>query len=134
MTMTREEAVEFLLEHYQNPQHKGHIADPTFVRSGGNPGCSDYVEISAQISDDGHIEAIAFDGKGCTISMAAADYVVEIAEGKTLAEIEVMTAEELIEEMGREVVMTRPGCATTAFNVLKQAVHEHVMQQRALYD
>jgi len=133
MTMTREEAVEFLLEHYQNPQHKGVVDNPTFVKSGGNPGCSDIVEISAHI-DGNEISDIAFEGQGCTISMAAADYVVEIAKGKTLDEIEAMTAEQLIDDLGREVVMTRPVCATAAFHVLKQAVHEYVMHQRANAD
>jgi len=128
--MSREETIEFLLEHYQNPQHRGHVQDASFSKSGGNPGCSDVVEISARISADGVIDDIAFEGQGCTISMAAADYVVEIAQGKTIAEIEAMTAEELIDDLGRDIVMTRPTCATSAFNILKQAVHDYAMQQR----
>ncbi len=130
MPMTRQEAVEFLLEHYQNPQHKGHVDDATFVRSGGNPGCSDLVEISAHVSDDGHVDAIAFDGQGCTISMAAADYVAEIAQGLSLEEIEALSADNLIDELGREVVQTRPTCATAALSILKQAAHEQLMQRR----
>ncbi|SRR5579883_3504984 len=131
MPMSRQEAVEFLLEHYQNPQHRGQVEHASFVKSGGNPGCSDVVEMSAHISEDGHLDEVAFDGQGCTISMAAADYVAEIAAGKTLEEIEAMTAEELMDDLGREVVMTRPTCATTALTILKQAVHEYRMQQQA---
>lgn len=130
MPMSRQEAVEFLLEHYQNPQHRGHVDDPTFVRSGGNPGCSDVVEISARVDADGHITDIAFEGQGCTISMAAADYVAEIAQGRTLAEIEALSPEDLMDELGREVVETRPVCATAALSILKQAAHEQVMQRR----
>lgn len=130
MPMSRQEAVEFLLEHYQNPQHRGHVDDATFVRSGGNPGCSDIVEISAHISDDGHIDDIAFEGQGCTISMAAADYVAEIAQGMSLEQIEALSAEDLMDELGREVVQTRPTCATAALSILKQAVHEQVMHCR----
>jgi nitrogen fixation NifU-like protein len=131
MPMSRQEAVEFLLDHYQNPQHRGHVADATLVRSGGNPGCADVVEISAHITADGQLDEVAFEGQGCTISMAAADYVAEIAAGKTIAEIEAMTADDLIDELGREVVMARPVCATTALTVLKQAVHEYRMHQAA---
>ncbi len=131
MPMSRQEAVEFLLEHYQNPQHRGQVDKPAFVRSGGNPGCSDVVEMSARITPDGHLSEVAFDGQGCTISMAAADYVAEIAVGKTLEELEAMTAEELMDDLGREVVMARPTCATTALSILKQAVHEYTMRQRA---
>jgi nitrogen fixation NifU-like protein len=129
MPMSRQEAVEFLLEHYQNPQHRGHVHDATFVRSGGNPGCSDVVEISAHVSDDGTLTDVAFEGQGCTISMAAADYVAEIAEGMTLEELENFSAEQLMDELGREVVTTRPTCATSALSILKQAVHEYRMKQ-----
>ena len=131
MPMSRQEAVEFLLEHYQNPQHRGHVHDATFMKSGGNPGCSDVVEISARISEDGHLDEVAFEGQGCTISMAAADYVAEIAAGKTIAEIEAMTADDLMDELGREIVMTRPTCATSALTILKQAVHEYRMHEAA---
>lgn len=131
MPMSRQEAVEFLLEHYQNPQHRGHVHDATFMKSGGNPGCSDVVEISAHITPDGTLDEVAFEGQGCTISMAAADYVAEIAAGKTIAEIEALSAEDLMDELGREVVMTRPTCATSALTILKQAVHEYRMHKAA---
>lgn len=128
MPMSRQEAVEFLLEHYQNPQHRGQVPDATFVRSGGNPGCSDVVEMSAHVNADGTLTEVAFDGQGCTISMAAADYVAEITEGMSLEEIENFSAEQLMDDLGREVVMTRPTCATSALSILKQAVHEYRMK------
>ena len=87
MSKSREEILEFLLSHYQNPQFKGHTPNATFTKSGGNPGCADVVEISARIGEDDRIDEILFDGQGCTISMAAADYLAEIAQGKTLEEI-----------------------------------------------
>ena len=131
MPMSRQETIEFLLDRYQNPQYRGQVEDATFVRTGGNPGCADVVEISAHVTADGHLDEVAFDGHGCTISMAAADYVTELAQGKTLEEIEAITADQLMDDLGREVVMTRPTCATSALSVLKQAVHEYRMQQAA---
>ncbi len=130
MSKSREEILEFLLSHYQNPQFKGHTPNATFTKSGGNPGCADVVEISARIGEDDRIDEILFDGQGCTISMAAADYLAEIAQGKTLEEIEAMTTDQLLDELGRDVVMTRPSCATSAFHVLKQAVHEELMRRK----
>jgi len=131
MPMSRQETIEFLLDRYQNPQYRGQVEDATFVRTGGNPGCADVVEISAHVTADGHLDEVAFDGHGCTISMAAADYVTELAQGKSLEEIEAITADQLMDDLGREVVMTRPTCATSALSVLKQAVHEYRMQQAA---
>jgi nitrogen fixation NifU-like protein len=57
--------------------------------------------------------------------------VTEITEGKTAAEIEALTFEDLMEQLGRELVMTRPTCATLALGTLKKGVHEHDMQHRA---
>jgi nitrogen fixation NifU-like protein len=130
MPLSREEALEILMDHYEHPSHRGTVADASFTKSGGNPGCSDIVEMSARIGPDGTLEAVAFEGQGCTISMAAADFVAELVEGKTTEEVDAITADELMDALGRELVMTRPTCATIALTVLKQALHEHVMQQR----
>ncbi len=41
-----------------------------------------------------------------------------------------MSFEDLIEQLGRELVMTRPTCATLALGTLKKGVHEyHVKRQ-----
>ncbi len=45
-------------------------------------------------------------------------------------EIENMSFEDLIEQLGRELVMTRPTCATLALGTLKKGVHEYHMKQR----
>ncbi|HLX40154.1 MAG TPA: iron-sulfur cluster assembly scaffold protein, partial [Ktedonobacteraceae bacterium] len=68
---------------------------------------------------------------GCTISRAAASYVTEITQGKTAEEIEQMSFADLMEQLGRELVMTRPTCATLALGTLKQAVHEYHMHEAA---
>ena len=87
---------------------------------------------------DRHIEAgrgskiaIHWEGEGCTISRAAASYVTEIVEGMSAEEIEALSFEDLIEQLGRELVMTRPTCATLALGTLKKGVHEYHMKQKA---
>jgi nitrogen fixation NifU-like protein len=87
--------------------------------------------MQARFDQDGRVEAISWHGEGCTISRAAASYVTEQVQGKTTAEIEAMTFEDLIEQLGREVVMTRPTCATLALGTLKKGVHEYHMHKRA---
>jgi nitrogen fixation protein NifU and related proteins len=42
-----------------------------------------------------------------------------------------MSFEDLVEQLGRELVMTRPTCATLALGTLKKGVHEYRMHQRA---
>src|SRR5215472_3436015 len=129
--MDRQEAIEFLLDHYQHPHNRGPLEDADIHLMGGNPGCADRVEMYAKVGPDGHIEEVSFEGEGCTISMAAASYVTELAQGKTLEELDDMSFETLIDDLGREVVMTRPTCATVALGTLKQGVHELRMKRMA---
>jgi nitrogen fixation NifU-like protein len=129
--MDRQEAIEFLIDHYENPRNRGSLENPDINLTGGNPGCADLITIQAHFDDDGKLAEINWDGEGCTISRAAASYVTEIVQGMTPEEIEAMSFEDLIEELGRELVMTRPTCATLALGTLKRGVHEYHMRKRA---
>jgi nitrogen fixation NifU-like protein len=74
---------------------------------------------------------VNWEGEGCTISRAAASYVAETTQGMSVDEVEQMTFEDLMEQLGRELVMTRPTCATLALGTLKRSVHEYHMHDRA---
>ncbi|HTI15608.1 MAG TPA: iron-sulfur cluster assembly scaffold protein [Dictyobacter sp.] len=129
--MDRQEAIEFLLDHYENPRNRGEIEHPDVNLSGGNPGCADVITVQARFDDNGKVEDIAWDGEGCTISRAAASYVSEITQGMSIEEIENLSFEDLIDQLGRELVMTRPTCATLALGTLKKGVHEYHMHKQA---
>lgn len=131
MSMNRQEAIEFLMDHYENPRNFGPLENADVSLSGGNPGCADVITMHVKFGDDGVVEAVSWEGEGCTISRAAASYVTEITEGKTAAEIEALSFEDLMEQLGRELVMTRPTCATLALGTLKKGVHERDMHNRA---
>ena len=129
--MNRQEAIEFLMDHYENPRNQGEIENPDVNLNGGNPGCADVITMQARFNKDGKIEAVSWDGQGCTVSRAAASYVTEIVQGLSAKEIEDMSFEDLMEQLGREIVMTRPTCATLALGTLKKGVHEYHMQKLA---
>jgi nitrogen fixation protein NifU and related proteins len=131
MSMSRQEAIEFLLDHYQNPRNRGPLPEADVHLTGGNPGCADRVEMWAKIGPEGHVEEVHFDGEGCTISMAAASYVTELVQGMTLDEVEELSYETLIDDLGREVVMARPTCATVGLGTLKKGLHELHMRRKA---
>ena len=131
MSMDRQAMIEFLVDHYEHPHNRGALPDADVHLVGGNPGCSDRVEMFAKVDPEGRIEQVTFEGEGCTISMAAASYVTEMVQGMTLDEVEHLSFETLIDDLGREVVMARPTCATVALGTLKQGVHELRMQRMA---
>jgi nitrogen fixation NifU-like protein len=131
MSMSRQEAIELLLDYYQNPRNRGALEGADVHLSGGNPGCADRVEMYAKVSADGHVEEVTFEGEGCTISMAAASYVTEMVQGMTLDEVEDLSYETLIDDLGREVVMARPTCATVGLGTLKMGLHDLHMRRQA---
>lgn len=129
--MDRQEAIEFLMDHYENPRNNEALDDADISLSGGNPGCTDMITMQARFGEDGKLAAVNWLGDGCTISRAAASYVTEVTQGMTAAEVEAMSFQDLIEQLGRELVMTRPTCATLALGTLKKGVHEYDMHKRA---
>jgi nitrogen fixation NifU-like protein len=129
--MDREAYVEDILDHYQHPRHKG-VLDPADSKAeGGNPGCGDIVTMSMRVDDTGHISEVSFDGHGCTISQAGASMLTEIAVGKTPKEVEALDYEAFIDQMGREVVVSRARCATLGLGTLKAAADLYLKGKRA---
>ncbi|HWE60271.1 MAG TPA: iron-sulfur cluster assembly scaffold protein [Chloroflexota bacterium] len=127
--MDREEFIEVLLDYYEHPRNRGPLSGAQLHASGGNPGCGDLVTMYARVDDSGHLTELSFEGEGCTISQAAASMLTEMAQGKSLAELEAMSYEEMIDLLGREVVSVRPRCATLGLSILKNAARDYEQQQ-----
>ena len=123
--MDRQSAIEMLLELYENPLHRGELGDADISVKGGNPGCGDIVTIHLKVGEGDRASTIMFEGEGCTISQAAAELVAARMEGASLDDIEELQHDVIIDELGREVVMSRPRCATLALGTLKQAVTDY---------
>ena len=128
--MDRQAQIDYLLDLYQNPTHKGEMEDADVSQQGGNPGCGDIVTYHVKVDDEGRIQAITFEGEGCTISQAAAELVADESQQRTLDEIEAMSHDEIVDLLGREIVMSRPRCATLALGTLKGAIKQYRTQQR----
>ncbi|MDP8926366.1 MAG: iron-sulfur cluster assembly scaffold protein, partial [Actinomycetota bacterium] len=76
--MDRQLQIQFLLDHYQRPRHRGALVDADVQMPGGNPGCGDVVTVYLKgAGDHERIEGVSYEGEGCTISMAAASMLLE---------------------------------------------------------
>jgi len=127
--MDRQEYIEFILDHFNNPRNHGTLADPDILVNGGNPGCGDVVTMYVKVDADNRVLEVQFEGKGCTISMAGASLITEMVKGKTLKEIEEMPYTALIDQMGEDVVKSRLRCATLGIDTLKGAAREYPSRQ-----
>ncbi len=79
----RELYQEVILEHVKNPRNKRTPADANRHAHGNNPMCGDAVVVHLKVNGQGVIEDVAFDGKGCAISVASASLMTEELMGKT---------------------------------------------------
>ena len=131
--MDRQLQIQFLLDHYQRPRHRGALDDADVQMSGGNPGCGDVVTVYLKGAEDHErIEGISYEGEGCTISMAAASMLLEeVVDGDlTMDQVLEMDYNEMIEKLGRQIVASRPKCATLGLGTLKAAIRKYQKDKR----
>ena len=131
--MDRQLQIQFLLDHYQRPRHRGALVDADVQMPGGNPGCGDVVTVYLKgAGDHERIEGVSYEGEGCTISMAAASMLLEQVrdEDLTMDQVLAMDYNEMIEKLGRQIVASRPKCATLGLGTLKAAIRRYQQDRR----
>ncbi len=134
--LDRQLQIQILMDHYQKPRHRGRIEDADVAMPGGNPGCGDVVTVYLKGAEDHeHIRDVSYEGEGCTISMAASSMLLEqVVEGDlTMDEVLALDYNEMIDQLGRQVVASRPKCATLGLGTLKAAVRRY-QQDKMLAD
>jgi nitrogen fixation NifU-like protein len=131
--LDRQLQIQILLDHYQRPRHRGALEDADVEMPGGNPGCGDVVTVYLKgAQDQKHMAGISYEGEGCTISMAASSMLLEqVVEGDlTMDEVLSMDYNEMIEQLGRQIVASRPRCATLGLGTLKAAIRRYQQDRR----
>jgi nitrogen fixation NifU-like protein len=76
---------EIILDHWRNPRNRGHLDPADVTVEGNNPLCGDEVLLTMRMRE-GSVEAIAFDGHGCSISRASASMMCEGVDGLSVAD------------------------------------------------
>ena len=113
---------ENILEHYRHPRCQGSLDDPDYSYEDANPLCGDHLRIDVKVKDD-RIEAVRFNGQGCSISQAAASMLCEHVEGRTLDEVKKLGREDMVEMLGMELGPVRLKCALLALKTLKAGIY-----------
>jgi nitrogen fixation NifU-like protein len=107
-----------ILDHYKNPRNYGEIDDPTYTHTGENPMCGDTIEMDVVLDDDDEtIEAVAFRGDGCAISQASASMLSEQLAGMSVADLQEMDRDDIIDMLGVDISPMRVKCAVLAEKV-----------------
>jgi nitrogen fixation NifU-like protein len=138
---TRELYQEIILDHSRHPRHFGALAGANRTAEGFNPLCGDRVKIYLAADDKNGIADIAFEGKGCAISVASASLMTDMLRGRSMAEAETLMGgflhlvkgegtkalnaddrEQLEVMAGVSAFPMRIKCATLAWHAMKAAL------------
>jgi nitrogen fixation NifU-like protein len=114
---------ERILEHYEEPYHRGHAACPTHAHEDDNPLCGDFIHIDLAIDASGRIKEAYFDGDGCCISQASASMLIEQMDGKTVDEVKHFTADDMLKLFGAKLTPNRQKCCLLSWRVLQSAIY-----------
>ena len=139
----RELYQEVILDHSRHPRHHGVLEDASHKAEGYNPLCGDRVTVYLRLDQDGRVDDIKFEGKGCAISQASASMMTQLLKGRSQADAERLMAGFLhlvkgeeasgLSEDDRETLDVMSGisefpmrvkCATLAWHTYKNAVEE----------
>jgi nitrogen fixation NifU-like protein len=114
---------EIIIDHYKNPQYRGHL-DPNDIHfEDDNPLCGDHIEITLRVDESSKVTDGRYDGKGCAISQASADLLIESIIGKTLDEVKLLGKQDILNLLGIELGPVRLKCALLSLKVLKAGVY-----------
>jgi nitrogen fixation NifU-like protein len=76
---------EVILDHYRSPRNKGRLDPHDVALERNNPLCGDEIELFLRFDGDA-LEGVAFEGKGCSISLASASMMTEKVQGLSAEE------------------------------------------------
>lgn len=113
---------DYILEHYKDPHNFGELDPHDLDAHDVNPLCGDELGVHLRVDDDGRITELAFHGKGCAISQAAASIASEEYIGKTVDEVAALGADWLVDLLGIEISKTRLKCALLNLKVMRGAI------------
>lgn len=113
---------EIIQDAYKNPQHRGDLPGATHEFADENPLCGDTVAVQLRV-ENGHIVEARFTGRGCAISQASAELLLDRVEGRKAAEAAALGKEDVLEELGiPQISPARLKCALLPLGVLREAL------------
>ena len=114
---------DLIIDHYKNPQYRGHL-DPNDIHfEDDNPLCGDHIEVTLRVDASGKVTDGRFDGKGCAISQASADLLIESIIGKPVEDVKRLSKQDVLDLLGIELGPVRLKCALLSLKVLKAGVY-----------
>jgi nitrogen fixation NifU-like protein len=114
---------EIIIDRYQNPHFKGELDPHDITFEDSNPLCGDELRIDVRVNGQEKIEDARFSGRGCAISLASADLLLEYVQGKSIVEVKALSKDDVLDLLGIELGPVRLKCALLSLKVLKAGAY-----------
>lgn len=115
-----------ILDHYEEPFHRGSCPAATHAHEDENPLCGDTIRVELAIESDGTIREAYFNGDGCCISQASASMLLEQINGKRVDDVKQFTADDMIRLFGARLTPNRQKCCLLSWRALQAAIYSPV--------
>lgn len=114
---------ERILDHHEQPYHRGRSPKATHAHEDDNPLCGDFVHVDLTIDGQGIVREAWFDGDGCCISQAAASMLMEAIEGQSVEELKHFSPERMLQLFGPKLTPNRQKCCLLPWRVVQSALY-----------
>jgi nitrogen fixation NifU-like protein len=115
---------EIIQDAYRHPRHRRELEQPTHSHEEENPLCGDMLRVQLRV-EGGRVVEAAFQGRGCAISQAAAELIIDRIQGQPVSAIGELNKEIVLEELGiPSISPARLKCALLSTAALKAALRQ----------
>ncbi|MGH7139618.1 MAG: iron-sulfur cluster assembly scaffold protein [Pirellulales bacterium] len=122
---------ERILDHHEQPYHRGRSPRATHSHQDDNPLCGDFIHVDLTIDPEGKVQQAWFQGDGCCISQAAASMLMEAIEGRSVENLKRFTPEQMLELFGPKLTPNRQKCCLLAWRVVQAAIYSPLGDTKA---
>lgn len=114
---------QIIIKHYKTPHHYGKPNSSASMLSAVNAACGDEITLYFE-KKDGKITQLAFAGAGCSICLASASILLDLAHEKGLVALETITEVDLLSSVDIPKEHKRSACVLLSFTALQKLLKE----------
>lgn len=87
-----------VIEHFLSPKNAGTMENPDGVGEIGDPNCGDFLRVFIKVDGD-TVTDVKYQIRGCPASIACASAMTELAIGKNLDDVMMLTDDDIVKEL-----------------------------------